>query len=94
LGHPFKKTEVATPIALFPGYGIGWRDKETLFLSLDGERKIPSGKINRCLPTAWAPASQKVARPTVFFERYLTIDNTTQAHPGSLRHAQLRWILY
>ena len=47
-----KKTDLASPIAHFPWHGNQRRDKGNLLFSLNGERKTPSSKTNRCLQYA------------------------------------------
>jgi hypothetical protein len=38
-----EKMDFAFPISLFTWHGTRWRDKGNLFISLNGERKTPSG---------------------------------------------------
>jgi len=47
LAHPFKKTDLPSPIPLFSGHSTRVRGKGNLFLALDGSRKLPLGKKTR-----------------------------------------------
>ena len=89
-----KKTDLAFPIALFPWHGSRWKDKGSLFVSLDGERKTPSSKTNRCLLAVCAPGSEVDTRLKGFFEGILTNDDDPLAHLDSLMQGRPSSLLF
>jgi hypothetical protein len=63
--------DLASSIALFPWHGTPWNDKEDWFISLDGERKTPSGKHNGYFLAACAAENHLDAERDVFSRRHL-----------------------